>query len=198
MSYTKPVYTKTGDTGLTSLASGGRVSKTDGVFEILGDLDELNCMIGLVVCDATLDTSEELKEWKLFLRGIQRTIMDISSRVAYTQTEDIFERQRSDVKEKMASFDATLAVILEEEIDRMSISLSPLRNFILPGTSKGNSYIHLCRCITRRVERRAWRMSDRIEQNVLIYLNRLSDYFFTLARYYSYLSGEKEEVYKPV
>ena len=177
------IYTKTGDNGTTSLLSGHRVSKTNEVFEILGDLDELNCMIGLVIHDDRL--RGVLLEWKPFFRGIQRTIMDISARVA-------------DIKQKMVSFDSNLAIILEEEIDRMSDSLPPLRNFILPGTSKGNARIHLCRCITRRVERHAWKIPDRLENNVLVYLNRLSDYFFTAARFYSHLLEEKEEKYIPM
>lgn len=164
------IYTKTGDSGTTSLYDGTRMGKDSIYFDILGNNDELTSRIGIIYTllkdnkndDLTINISD-------ILRDIQSTIQDINSNIAkanVTISED-------------------KVIELEKYIDIMTKELPPLTKFILPGENFLDANIHLCRTQTRKVERELWLMNQCIEIDKVIckYINRLSDFFFTLARW---------------
>lgn len=179
------IYTKTGDAGKTSLIGGTRVPKHHARIEAYGTIDELNSWIG-VIRDSMQD---ELHRNTLL--NIQNELFVIGSLLA-EDTE----------KNKM-----TLPVLseenilhLEKEIDRMDESLSPLKNFILPGGNSLSSFTHIARCTCRRAERLVSALSENENVSPLIipYINRLSDYLFTLARHISHLAGSPEIPWVPM
>ncbi len=163
------IYTKTGDKGYTSLIGGTRVPKYHLRIEAYGTVDELNSYIGLIRDqDISLHDKDVLKE-------IQDRLFTVGSSLAA-------DPDRS----KMVIPDLHMADVelLEKEIDRMNESLPPLKHFILPGGSTTASFCHVARCVCRRAERLCVHLSEesKVEEKVVIYLNRLSDYLFTLAR----------------
>lgn len=162
------IYTKKGDTGNTSRFNGSIESKGELIYEASGTLDELNSWVGLLR-DHQIELS--LKD---FLKKIQENLFNVGSQLAVDDEE---------IKSKMPNILEIDIEILENEIDRMDLQLKPLRYFILPGGHPVLSYTHLARTVCRRAERTMVRLGD--EQNFLAikYLNRLSDYLFTLARY---------------
>lgn len=163
------IYTKTGDVGETSLFGGRRVSKSDLRIDTYGTTDELNSWIGLI---RDINTNEKERE---LLKEIQDRIFTIGAELAADpdnqklKTPDLHE---SDVE------------ALEKAIDAMDAVLEPLRNFILPGGHVHVSYCHVARTVCRRAERLAVLLHKESEVHPLTikYLNRLSDYLFTLAR----------------
>ena len=163
------IYTKTGDNGYTSLIGGTRVAKYHIRIESYGTVDELNSYIGLVSCqDIAVHDMHILKQ-------IQDRLFTIGSLLAADP-----ERSR------MIIPDLQLADIelLETEMDAMNEILPELRHFILPGGSNAISYCHIARCVCRRAERITVHLAQEspVDEKVTIYLNRLSDYLFTLAR----------------
>ncbi len=164
------IYTKTGDKGKTSLIGGKRVPKDHYRIEAYGSMDELNSYIGLV---ADLITEQEIKE---FLRTIQSKLMTASSIMA---TEDA-EKQNN-----YSDFGEDDVKTLENAIDKFDEVLPPLTKFILPGGHYIVSHIHIARTICRKSERRVLAVADKEYVNpvVIQYINRLSDYLFSLARY---------------
>jgi len=172
------IYTRTGDDGSTSLFSGERVSKTNLRVEACGTLDELNCVIG--AARAASPTTPADKS----LATIQHLLFGLGADLATSG------------KGRRASRIEPVAITwMETEIDRMAAELPPLKNFILPGGSAAASQIHLARAICRRAERAVVNLSqsEEINKNELIFLNRLSDFLFILARYENFLSGATEE-----
>jgi cob(I)alamin adenosyltransferase len=165
------VYTKTGDEGTTSLYSGERKSKSDPIFHVLGHLNAINAWVGLAL---TCITSEDLF---LYLSHIQNSLFDLGAHVADTKN-----------REKTA-FSEDKITNLEKEIDRMTAYLPPLRTFILPGGSKGSAYLHQCAVSCRECERYAVNVVDKV---TLAYINRLSDYFFTAARYNNFVDNVED------
>jgi cob(I)alamin adenosyltransferase len=165
------IYTGFGDKGKTKLYGGEVVNKDHPRVEIYGTLDELNSWLGLIVF------SEIENDIKKSLIKIQNNIFDISSLIA-TPNGDKQESQKSKVNNIDYHF-------IEEFIDSINEKLAPLQNFILPGGSKLASYYHISRTICRRAERKLIQLfeSKEIENEILIYLNRLSDLLFILARY---------------
>ncbi|MCD4679624.1 MAG: cob(I)yrinic acid a,c-diamide adenosyltransferase [Bacteroidales bacterium] len=166
------IYTKAGDKGKTSLIGGARVLKSNLRVEAYGTIDELNSYIGLI---RDQQISPELRE-KLI--NIQRKLFTAESLVAHdpkAKQPVLPQLKEDDVK------------FLEKEIDVMNESLSELSNFILPGGHTIVSYCHIARTITRRAERALIRLSETEPVNELVmkYLNRLSDYLFVLARKFS-------------
>jgi cob(I)alamin adenosyltransferase len=163
------IYTKTGDKGQTSLIGGTRVPKHNLRIECYGTVDELNSYIGLI---RDQDIAAKHKE---ILKEIQDRLFTIGAGLA-TDPE----------KSKMKIPDLHTADIelLENEIDRMDGELPALRHFILPGGSNAVSFCHIARCVCRRAERLAVHLGEHsfVEEKTVIYLNRLSDYLFTLAR----------------
>jgi cob(I)alamin adenosyltransferase len=163
------IYTKTGDKGYTSLIGGTRVPKHHLRIESYGTVDELNSYIGLI---RDQDIAEQDK---LLLKEIQDRLFTIGSSLASDPE-----------KSKMIIPDLHEADIelLEKEMDRMNEELPELRHFILPGGNNAISFCHIARCVCRRAERLSVHLSEesRVDEKVNIYLNRLSDYLFTLAR----------------
>lgn len=164
------LYTATGDKGQTSLVGGKRVEKDDIRLEAYGTVDELNSFIGLL--DNLHNIPGELKE---SLRVIQNKLFNIG---AYLATE-------LPPGAPAAGLDEDDIRNLERLIDTLDAELPPLTRFVLPGGSRISSISHICRTVTRRCERRIVTLSRQrsLDPNVLTYVNRLSDYFFALARF---------------
>jgi cob(I)alamin adenosyltransferase len=163
------IYTKTGDKGQTSLIGGTRVPKHHLRIESYGTVDELNSYIGLIRDQQISDHQQSV------LKEIQDRLFTIGSILASDPE-----------KSKMKVPDLYLKDIelLEKEIDQMNEVLPELRHFILPGGSTVVSYCHVARCVCRRAERICVHLSEesQVDETVMIYLNRLSDYLFVLAR----------------
>jgi cob(I)alamin adenosyltransferase len=164
------IYTRTGDAGETSLFDNSRVSKADPRVDAYGEVDELNACLGAVLAagpDAGLVPVIEAIQRDLFAIGAH--LADPASRIATRVT-------------KAGIGDADVAR-LEQAIDRLETELPPLRRFILPGGSMPGALLHVARTVCRRAERRVVALGrDAVETVVVVYLNRLSDLLFVLAR----------------
>jgi cob(I)alamin adenosyltransferase len=164
------IYTKTGDAGETSLFDQTRVSKADHRVDAYGEVDELNACLGVACAqglDADLAASLEAIQRDLFALGAR--LADPASRIAARVT-------------KAAITDDDVHR-LERLIDTLETELSPLRRFILPGGSRAGALLHLARAVCRRAERRVVGLgADAVEPIVVVYLNRLSDLLFVMAR----------------
>ena len=180
------IYTKTGDKGTTALIGGTKVPKNDLRIETYGTVDELNSWIGLINDQLTEKTlKDELKE-------IQDRLFTIGSSLA-TDGEKEPKMKLPDLKEA----DITN---LEQKIDGMTDQLPPMKSFILPGGHVTVSSIHIARCVCRRAERLTVNMQQHqlfVDPKLIQYLNRLSDYLFTLARFVAQLLGAAEVPWKP-
>lgn len=174
------VYTKKGDDGTTSLLSGRRVSKTIQEIKAVGSLDELNSFIGLLRSEI-LDINGifEIIQWNLFNAG---------SMIINDNNIQLTEITLNDLK------------LLEDSMDKMNEELPELKNFILPKGSKSVATAHICRTIARRTEIEVLdcKVLDNFEKlhPITMYLNRLSDYFFVLARYIAHKEEVKETIWK--
>ena len=178
------LYTKTGDRGETGLIGGTRVPKNDVRIEAYGTIDELNSFIGLL-------TTYQISEIDLlFLRTIQNNLFSIGSYLA-TDTTKVSLHQVSILKSESIS-------LIENEIDRLDASLPVLSSFILPGGSQTGAFSHICRTISRRAERRLLDVNGfyMLDNQISIYVNRLSDYFFALSRYLTLTEGAEEICWK--
>ena len=177
------IYTATGDKGQTSLVGGKRVAKDDIRIEAYGSIDELNSFIGM------LDNLHNIPcETKEFLRVIQNKLFNIG---AYLATD--FPAGTTSKANGLTDDDIKR---LENEIDIIDSELPPLRNFVLPGGSRISSFSHLCRTVARRAERRIVTLTGitYIDPNVIKYVNRLSDFFFVLARFNN-IHNQIEEIF---
>ncbi len=167
------IYTKTGDKGETSLLGGKRVSKTDIRIESIGVVDELNAWMGLI--------GDVVSDKKLIkdIRDIQAVLFTIGSHLAIDNTSD-----SDNLLEKLPKVSEDNISSLEKSIDNIDSELDTLQNFILPGGHTTVSHCHLARAVCRRAERMVIKLSQDIPVNdfVIKYLNRLSDYLFILAR----------------
>lgn len=163
------IYTKTGDKGKTSLLGGSRVSKANKKIEAYGNVDELNSWIGL------LRDQEVNQKRHLLLIEIQDRLFTIGSHLA----NEGGERQFSIPEIKVSDYER-----LEKAIDEMNEELPPMKNFILPGGNPVISYTHIARTVCRRAERGVVALSEleAVEEVIVTYLNRLSDYLFVLSR----------------
>jgi cob(I)alamin adenosyltransferase len=178
------IYTKTGDQGETSLLGGTRVLKSDRRIETYGTVDELNSFIGLI---ADLDPD---KERTALLRNIQSRMFTIGSSLAA-------ENDRAkDFKPDLEEIDITQ---LETAIDEMNTVLPSMTNFIIPGGHQLISTTHVARTVCRRAERRVIELaaSADVEEIVVRYLNRLSDFLFVLARKQGFDMGIDEVPWNP-
>ena len=171
------VYTKTGDKGETSLVSGNRASKADLRIDLYGDLDDLNSRLGVAV--SSMGQSKLFASEIDFLHEIQSALFDLGSNMAC----EVENRE----KYKLPQITNAFVEKIEKEIDRMDSTLEPLKNFILPGGVMSAAELHLCRTSARAVERKSIRYfqesGEELPENCLIFLNRLSDFFFVLARF---------------
>ena len=170
------IYTKTGDQGKTSLYGGTRVKKSNLRIDAYGTVDELNSYIGLVK-----DQLEDETVIEDLLR-IQNKLFALGAMLA-TPLDKQKLKDGSD-RLKIEKIEATEIAYLESRMDKMNEHLEPMTHFILPGGHTIVSFCHIARCVCRRAERIVVELADTEEINsyVLIYLNRLSDYLFVLAR----------------
>ncbi|MCC9135665.1 cob(I)yrinic acid a,c-diamide adenosyltransferase [Pontibacter silvestris] len=178
------IYTKTGDKGTTSLIGGTRVAKSHLRIEAYGTVDELNAYIGLVRDqDVNKGRSGILKE-------IQDRLFTMGASLASDPEKET--KKTPDLHEKDI-------ILLEQEIDVMTAEVPPLRAFVLPGGHQSVSFGHVARCVCRRAERLIIRLQEEspVEDLVVIYLNRLSDYLFALCRKMTYELQAEEIVWKP-
>ncbi|HPQ09563.1 MAG TPA: cob(I)yrinic acid a,c-diamide adenosyltransferase [Bacteroidia bacterium] len=186
------IYTKTGDKGTTALFGGKRVSKDFEQIEAYGNIDELNSFVGLL-----RDYLEETGSFQNIIDElifIQDRLFSIGSHLA---TE--FDKLEK-LKEHLPPLNNDDIQKLEKSIDAMESELEPMKYFILPGGNKIVSYCHIARCVCRRAERsivKFTHIQSEIEPHILPYLNRLSDYFFVLARYLTKKLGAKEIPWVP-
>jgi len=167
MVYLSRIYTKTGDGGETGLGNGMRVAKDSGRVVAMGEVDELNALLGLVIVYGQFEIE--------LLRRIQNELFDLGADLCMPPLEDDSQALR------ITSLQVDR---LELEIDRLNERLQPLRSFVLPGGTIASAWLHSARTVCRRAERAVVAVvnSESINANVLIYLNRLSDLLFVLAR----------------
>ncbi|AMC09936.1 cob(I)yrinic acid a c-diamide adenosyltransferase [Lutibacter profundi] len=170
------IYTKTGDKGKTSLFGGNRVPKYHLRIEAYGTVDELNSYIGLIR-DQKID-----KNTSTILLKIQHELFTLGAMLATPSEKKILKNGKERLN--ISKINNTSVILLENEIDAMNEILPKMTHFILPGGHTTVSFCHIARCICRRAERIATQLSDEsyVEEDILIYLNRLSDYLFVLAR----------------
>lgn len=171
------IYTRTGDEGRTGLASGDRVPKYDPRIEASGTVDETNCAIGLVL-------SEDIPDGvRASLARIQHELFDLGAELSLPEYRAI---------------NADHVRRLESELDELNRGLPPLKEFILPGGSRGAASCHLARAVCRRAERIAWALADQMTVNpdLLKYLNRLSDLLFVAARVIARQHGAGEVLWR--
>lgn len=175
------IYTKTGDDGTTGLFNGMRVSKYDLRVESYGTVDELNSIIGLA---RTACKHNDLSE----------SLMKISN-LLFNLGSDLATPLKPEPKFPALRLPESSIEFLEKLIDEYTEKLPPLRNFILPGGTIAAAYLHHARTVCRRAERLVVRLSqtEELGNTVLIFINRLSDYLFTAARYENFLSGENDK-----
>ncbi|WP_208903148.1 cob(I)yrinic acid a,c-diamide adenosyltransferase [Streptomyces incarnatus] len=168
------IYTKTGDDGTTALGDMSRVSKTDSRIAAYADVDEANSAIGLAIAVGELDA-----ETSALLLRIQNDLFDVGADLC-TPLEG------ADPNAPALRVEPAYIRFLEEQCDRRNEGLTTLRSFILPGGSRGASYLHLARTVVRRAERSTWiaieQHGDTMNKTTAHYLNRLSDLLFILAR----------------
>jgi len=185
------IYTKTGDKGKTSLFGGTRVSKYNLRIEAYGTVDELNSHIGLV------RDQQIVKKTSKALLKIQNELFTIGSMLATPPEKETLKSG----KDRLAIFKISLDEILflEQEIDSMEKTLPAMTNFILPGGHQTVSFCHIARCVCRRAERLTVQLhqEEPINEYILSYLNRLSDYLFVLARKLTIDNGAKEIAWIP-
>jgi cob(I)alamin adenosyltransferase len=164
------IYTRTGDDGTTGLADGSRLAKHDPRIEAMGDVDELNSFIGLVLTESPSDTINEL------LTRVQHTLFDLGAELSLPDQE-------------LVAAEATQE--LERALDELNQELAPLKEFVLPGGCRAAALAHLARGVCRRAERRLFALhaSRPVNRRSLRYLNRLSDYLFVAARYLNKSAG---------
>jgi cob(I)alamin adenosyltransferase len=163
------IYTKTGDDGDTGLFGGGRVGKDDTRVEAYGQVDELNAVLGLARAEGAGD-----------LDGLLQTLQD----QLFTVGSILATPAGSKASKGIPPIGATWVTDMEHAIDRWDVELPPLTSFILPGGSKAAALLHLGRTVCRRAERRVVPLmrAGKVEPEVVVYLNRLSDLLFTMAR----------------
>ncbi len=185
------IYTRTGDNGETGLVSGNRTLKSDSRIDLYGELDELNSRLGLSCSQLALDL--EFQQTVRFLHHIQSAIFDLGSNLAC----EVENRAKFNLPQISDEFIGDL----ELEIDRLDHELPPLKNFILPGGTVVAASIHLCRTNARTVERKLVHYfettKEQLPVNSVIFLNRLSDYLFVLARYVNKIKSVEEIAWKP-
>lgn len=186
MSEAMKIYTRTGDKGQTALIGGTRVPKYHDRIEAYGTVDELNSFVGLIRDHDAIDATS-----KKILIEIQDRLFTLESHLA--------EDNQATIAKPMPPLHQSDIDLLEKEIDRMNEYLPELSSFILPGGHMLVSHCHIARTVCRRAERICVRLAEQypVQENDLRYLNRLSDYFFELARYVAFQLKAEEIPWKP-
>lgn len=177
------IYTKTGDDGNTGLLGNVRVGKETTRIEAYGAVDELNAALGVVLAHLSAPAQAAQKP----LSGIQSDLMIIGTMLATPPSDS----------KRHADLPAARTKTLEDQIDELETHLKPLQNFILPQGTPASSFAHLARAISRRAERRviALLRQERVDKGIIVYLNRLSDYLFVLARWINTQEGGPESTW---
>jgi ATP:cob(I)alamin adenosyltransferase len=186
------IYTRTGDKGMTSLYSGERRPKSDAVFVALGDVDELNSALG-VAREFCLDDAR-LASFAEATALIQHQLLDLGAAIATPRSS------ASDRKAALTKFAGReLSINFEYDIDQMEETLPPLKTFILPGGGKAAAHFHVARTTCRRAERSIQPLVEvgDVDGEVLVYVNRLSDWLFAAARSCSVAIGAAENEWTP-
>ena len=175
------IYTKTGDKGSTQLGDGKRVEKNSLRVDAYGSVDEANATIGLSI----LRTNIKIKK---ILQIIQNDLFDLGADLCVPDKKNIHKLKITNDR----------VDYIEGKIDTFNKELAPLNSFILPGGSESSTYLHIARTVTRRAERKVVALSKKEKVNpvAIIYLNRLSDLLFVLARYTNN-KGKKDILWKP-
>lgn len=175
------IYTRQGDKGLTRLADGIQLPKDQLRVETYGYIDELNSHIGLLICEVPPQESGLLADLQL----LQQELFDLGGELAFSSAAQ---------NESIWQVNAAWTTRLEQQIDRYSEPLPPLRQFVLPGGSRAAAQAHVVRTLVRHCERLLLTLGreERVNPEILPYLNRMSDWFFTLARYLNWVTGERE------
>lgn len=181
------IYTKLGDSGKTALADGSRVEKSALRIEAYGTVDELNANLAFLRDLMSQERSEDpiYEKARVSIHRIQNELFEIGSELALSkQTKNPISKEH--------------VLTLENEIDDFWNELEPLRNFVLPGGHLINSQAHICRCICRRSERILCHLDseNQIRSELIMYFNRLSDWFFALSRYASKVFKREELLWK--
>ena len=183
MVYLSKIYTKVGDAGETSLGTGDMVSKDHPRIDAYGTVDELNSNLGIIVRLIPDDYGKEL------ILLIQNDLFDLGADlcVPISESEGVRLRMQSAQWER-----------LEREIDRYNESLAPLNSFVLPGGSELSCWLHIARTVCRRSERYVVHLGrmEKINQDAIIYLNRLSDLLFVMSRIYNN-NGKSDILWTP-
>jgi cob(I)alamin adenosyltransferase len=186
------IYTRTGDTGETSLAGGQRVPKDAPRIDAYGTVDELSAFVGLasVSCEELAASAPRLRELFGILRRVQHELFNLGS---------ILSTLPADVHPKQARITAAESEQLESEIDAMNAELQPLRSFVLPGGTRLNAELHVARTVCRRAERLlvAVAREEQIPAETIRYLNRLSDALFVWSRWVNHVLGVPEVLWQP-
>ncbi len=166
------IYTKTGDKGDTGLIDGSRISKSDLRIIAYGEVDEANSHIGLII--SNIEKNSIFDDVKKILLNVQQDLFVLGAELA---NPNALKDDNMLVKREMIS-------TIEKYIDNFESELAPISNFILPGGSIESSLLHICRTVVRRAETSAVALAkeQKINQEILTYLNRISDLFFVLAR----------------
>ena len=185
------VYTRNGDHGKTSLIGGVKVDKDDLRIDAYGTIDELNSVLGLCISEINKIENKKIKEEtiKIFTR-IQNELFNLGSSLS---------RLDIDKESNFPSIKRVNIIKLENEIDQYNVKLPELTSFVLPGGSTINALLHLARTICRRAERISVTLMKRtkIDENILPYLNRLSDLFFVFSRWFSHKMNMTENLWDP-
>lgn len=188
------IYTKTGDKGETSLYGGKRVLKSNPRVEAYGTIDELNSLIGVIVSQnqrsRPKDDRPMAEKLKIELLEIQKDLLRIGSLLANSVSERLNLKQGSTLMQKRVEH-------FEKLIDELSEDLPELKNFILPGGGEAGSLLHFARSVARKAERKVVALSqkEKIDGQIIIYFNRLSDLLFTMARFVNYKQNKKEIIW---
>jgi cob(I)alamin adenosyltransferase len=186
------IYTRSGDKGTTGLVGGERVSKSDARLSAYGTLDELNAFLGEAVGRVQLaaNSAPHLPRLDAVLQKIQSDLLSIGSHLASTAP---------DMQKNLPPLPVERIAEMEQEIDWMTAQIPPLRQFIIPGGTECSRQLHICRTICRRAERETVALAQvaAIEKPIIEYLNRLSDYLFTSARFAQHMQGQHDVLWNP-
>lgn len=185
------IYTRTGDTGETSLGSGERVSKADLRIQTYGTVDETNTIIGLVRLHTTAPEMQQLDD---MLGRIQNELFDLGADLCVPDRGQTLDYEPLRISPKQ--FER-----IEREIDTLNDELAPLRSFVLPGGHPAAAYLHQARTVCRRAERLVVELSnitgEHVSEGAVAYVNRLSDFFFVASRWVNAKVGTGDILWVP-
>jgi cob(I)alamin adenosyltransferase len=186
------IYTRAGDSGFTRLVGGQRIAKNEMRIACYGTVDELNAFVGAARCSAEGEsaTIPALRSFAAKLKRLQHELFNLGSILA-TLPEDVHPKQ--------PRITATEIDQLEREIDEANAELPPLRSFVLPGSSRLEADLHICRTVCRRAERLLVELAAResVPEEPVRYLNRLSDALFVWSRWANHVLGKPETLWEP-